>query len=141
MSLASRIFGEAKMPVAKEDPYKHLRTKPKKPFEAEATGRSAGGGMHILKKAPMEDIELTEAKAKLGSGARFKTLKKKLSKKGAKSSGALDAWIGRKKFGKAKFAKLSTHGKHHTYTEDTELSRLAALVESLAELKKSIVGN
>lgn len=44
-------------------------------------------------------------KPKLGSGKRFKTL----TKKGM--SPALAAWIGRKKYGKAKFAKLSRH-KH-----------------------------
>ncbi len=50
-------------------------------------------------------------KAKLGSGARFKSLTKKLIKKGAKSPGALAAWIGRKKYGKKRFAKLSAKGR------------------------------
>jgi hypothetical protein len=45
------------------------------------------------------------AKAKLGSGARFKALKKKVG------SGALAAYIGRKKYGKKKFAKLSAKGR------------------------------
>ena len=47
------------------------------------------------------------AKAKLGSGRRFKSLTSKLSKKGAKNPKALAAWIGRKKYGKKRFAKLS----------------------------------
>ena len=51
------------------------------------------------------------AKAKLGSGARFKGLKKKLAAKGAKNPGALAAYIGRKKYGKAKFQKLSAKGR------------------------------
>ena len=50
-------------------------------------------------------------KPKLGSGTRFKSLTKKLSKKGAKNPKALAAWIGRKKYGKKKMAKLSTAGK------------------------------
>jgi len=50
-------------------------------------------------------------KPKLGSGARFKALKGKLAKKGARSPGALAAWIGRKKYGKKRFAKLSAKGK------------------------------
>ena len=50
-------------------------------------------------------------KAKLGSGARFKSLEKKLVKKGAKSPAALAAWIGRKKYGPAKMAKLAVAGK------------------------------
>lgn len=49
-------------------------------------------------------------KPKLGSGERFAKLKKKLGKKGAKNPGALAAYIGRKKFGKGKFAKLAKKG-------------------------------
>lgn len=44
-------------------------------------------------------------KAKLGSGARFKALVKKVK------SPALAAWIGRKKYGKKKFAKLGATGR------------------------------
>ena len=50
-------------------------------------------------------------KPKLGTGERFKTLKRKLKKKGAKNPAALAAFIGRKKFGKKKMAKLSTAGR------------------------------
>lgn len=50
-------------------------------------------------------------KAKLGSGARFKALKAKLSKKGIRNPGALAASIGRKKYGKARFQKLAAKGK------------------------------
>lgn len=52
---------------------------------------------------------------KLGSGKRFAGLKSKLaSRKGKKkvsSPGALAAYIGRKKYGKKKFAKLSATGR------------------------------
>jgi len=51
------------------------------------------------------------AKAKLGSGKRFKKLTGQLAKKGAKNPKALAAWIGRKKYGKAKFQKLSAKGR------------------------------
>lgn len=50
-------------------------------------------------------------KPPLGEGGRFRALKSKLAKKGAKSPGALAAWIGRKKYGKERFAELSTKGK------------------------------
>jgi hypothetical protein len=50
-------------------------------------------------------------KAKLGSGTRFKSLTKKLSRKGIKNPGALAASIGRKKFGAKKMAKLSSAGR------------------------------
>lgn len=51
-------------------------------------------------------------KPKLGTGKRFSNLKASLSKKkGVKNPGALAAYIGRKKFGAKKFAKLSAKGK------------------------------
>lgn len=45
------------------------------------------------------------AKPKLGSGARFKALTKKVG------SPVLAAYIGRKKYGAKKFASLSTKGR------------------------------
>lgn len=51
------------------------------------------------------------AKAKLGSGARFKALSSKLAAKGARNPDALAAFIGRKKYGKKKFQKLAAKGK------------------------------
>lgn len=43
--------------------------------------------------------------AKLGTGARFRSLTKKVGSK------ALAAWIGRKKYGKKRFARLSARGR------------------------------
>lgn len=49
---------------------------------------------------------------KLGSGARFKSLKEKLAKKkGVSNPGALAAYIGRKKLGAKKFNSLAKKGK------------------------------
>jgi len=54
-------------------------------------------------------------KPRLGSGQRFKQLKNKLgrSKRNKKvtNPGALAAYIGRKKYGKTKFQKLSATGR------------------------------
>ena len=50
-------------------------------------------------------------KPKLGTGKRFKALTSKLSKKGAKNPKALAAWIGRKKYGKKKMAKMAAKGR------------------------------
>jgi len=50
-------------------------------------------------------------KPKLGTGKRFKALTTKLSKKGAKNPKALAAWIGRKKYGKKKMAKMAAKGR------------------------------
>lgn len=52
-----------------------------------------------------------EKRPKLGTGARFMTLETKLSKKGVKNPAGLAAYIGRKKFGAKKMAKLSANGK------------------------------
>ena len=49
--------------------------------------------------------------ARLGTGERFKALKKKLAKRGARTPGALAAWIGIKKYGKRKMAQLSAAGR------------------------------
>ena len=51
------------------------------------------------------------AKPLLGSGERFKALEGTLAAKGVKSPGGLAAFIGRKRYGKAKFQKLATKGK------------------------------
>lgn len=51
------------------------------------------------------------AKAKLGSGARFRALKSELAREGADDPAALAASIGRKKYGKARFQKLAAKGK------------------------------
>lgn len=51
------------------------------------------------------------AKAPLGEGSRFRALKAKLKKKGAKTPGALAAYIGREKYGKARYQKLAAEGK------------------------------
>lgn len=48
-------------------------------------------------------------KPKLGSGKRFKSLVRKVK------SPALAAWIGRKKYGKKKFSKLSAMGRRRKH--------------------------
>ena len=48
---------------------------------------------------------------KLGTGQRFRALKKKLTRKGVRDPAALSAAIGRKKFGKKRFAKLAAAGR------------------------------
>jgi hypothetical protein len=48
---------------------------------------------------------------KLGSGKRFAALKAELSKEGAVNPAALAAWIGRKKFGAGRMAKMSAAGR------------------------------
>lgn len=52
------------------------------------------------------------AKAKLGSGARFKSLTRKLAAKpGVYNAPALAAAIGRKSLGKKKFQALAARGR------------------------------
>ena len=50
-------------------------------------------------------------KPTLGSGARFKSLTKKLKKGGAKNPKALAAYIGRKKYGPKKMAAMAKRGR------------------------------
>lgn len=57
-------------------------------------------------------LSMAIKKLKLGTGKRFSTLKKTLSKKpGISNPGALAASIGRKKFGAKKFSKLAAAGR------------------------------
>jgi hypothetical protein len=52
------------------------------------------------------------AEPKLGSGARFASLKAKLGKeKGVKNPAALAAAIGRKKYGASKMASMAAHNR------------------------------
>lgn len=60
-----------------------------------------------------------EKKPKLGTGERFKKLSGELEKKGAKDPKALAAYIGRKKYGKKKFAQLGAKGKSEDVLEET----------------------
>lgn len=55
--------------------------------------------------------QLAGKKPPLGSGKRFSQLSGQLAKKGASNPDALAAWIGRKRYGKKKFAKLSAGGR------------------------------
>ena len=48
---------------------------------------------------------------KLGGGGRFKKLKDKLGKQGAKNPAALAAHIGRKKYGNKKMASMAASGR------------------------------
>lgn len=50
-------------------------------------------------------------KPRLGSGARFAELSEKLKKRGAKDPDALAAYIGRRRYGKKKMAKLAAKGE------------------------------
>jgi hypothetical protein len=51
-------------------------------------------------------------KAKLGSGARFKSLEKSIASRGGVSNpAAVAASIGRAKYGAKRFAKLSAKGR------------------------------
>lgn len=49
-------------------------------------------------------------KPKLGTGKRFAALTSTLKKRGVDDPAALAAWIGRKKFGKKRMAKMAAAG-------------------------------
>jgi hypothetical protein len=61
---------------------------------------------------PFESMNLSERKAKLGSGARFAKLERSLShKKGIREPGAVAAAVGRKALGKERFQNLAATGR------------------------------
>lgn len=51
------------------------------------------------------------AKPRLGSGQRHAQLSAKLKQRGARNPDALAAWIGRRKYGKARYQKLAAKGR------------------------------
>lgn len=53
------------------------------------------------------------AKAKLGSGKRFKAVEKSAEKSGASDPAAVAAKAGMKKYGKMKMEKMAKAGKAH----------------------------
>lgn len=58
-----------------------------------------------------QEVRKLAKKPPLGSGERFRKLKKELAKEGAENPGALAAWIGRKKYGKKRFQELAVKGR------------------------------
>lgn len=52
------------------------------------------------------------AKARLGSGARFRAVERAAAAHGAKNPAAVAAAAGRKKYGAKKMAKLAAAGRH-----------------------------
>lgn len=55
--------------------------------------------------------ETAMAKAKLGSGARFKAVEKAAAKSGARDPAAVAAAAGIKKYGKKKMAQMAAAGR------------------------------
>jgi hypothetical protein len=51
------------------------------------------------------------AKPPLGSGERHARLSARLKKRGARNPDALAAWIGRRKYGKARYQRLAARGR------------------------------
>jgi len=72
----------------------------------------------------------TERKARLGSGGRFKALKKTLQKRGVRDPAALAAYIGRKKYGKKAFQALGKAGRKES-VEQGVLPLLSVIRERL----------
>lgn len=60
---------------------------------------------------PQEDKAVTKPTMKIGGGGRFKALTAKLGSKGANDPGALAAFIGRQKYGKAAFQAMAAKGR------------------------------
>lgn len=48
---------------------------------------------------------------RLGGGGRFRALAEKLAKKGSKNPKGLAAYIGRERYGKAKFQEMAAKGR------------------------------
>jgi hypothetical protein len=107
----SALMGATMQKKAKKTKHKFSHKKHHK--VSPLTGLTEGSPADMKADAKMANKMDMHKKPKLGSGKRFAALKSKLGKKGASNPGALAAFIGRKKFGAKKFAKLSAGGKKH----------------------------
>jgi len=76
-----------------------------------ARRKKRGKGKIAKSTALAEAHKKVMKKTKPGTGKRFKSLEEKLAKKGAKSPGALAAWIGRKKYGSKKFQQMAAKAR------------------------------
>jgi hypothetical protein len=54
---------------------------------------------------------MAKRKAKLGSGARFRAVAASARKRGARDPNAVAAVVGRRKYGKARMAKMAAAGR------------------------------
>lgn len=80
-------------------------------FVAHDGGKPATGGGKDTKLVDDKPASKGRA-APVGEGGRFEALKGKLAAQGAKDPAALAAWIGRRKYGKAKFQQLAEAAKN-----------------------------
>lgn len=68
----------------------------------------------VADKVYEKEKELTMAKAKLGSGSRFKAVEASAKKSGARDPAAVAASVGRKSLGAKKFNQLAAAGRRKT---------------------------
>lgn len=92
-----------------------LGPRPPAPFVAHpgavASRFAAMAAAHSAARAGLAGPHGSMTMAKVGTGARFGALKKSLGhQKGVTNPGALAAWIGRSKYGPAKFNKFAKAG-------------------------------
>lgn len=78
--------------------------------------KKRGKGKVSLSTALAEAHKKVMKRTKPGTGARFRSLTEKLSKKpGVKTPERLAAWIGRQKYGKERFQKMAAAGRKRKY--------------------------
>jgi len=86
-----------------------------------------------------DESDIQKNKAKLGSGARFKKLSHEAAEGGAKDPDAVAAAIGRKKYGKKKFAKLGAAGKKSLNTDGEDEKKSYAAGAKIAHTVGSLI--
>lgn len=80
----------------------------KEGWHAEGVGDGHDAGHDEKDDAQGDEVM---AKAKLGSGARFKAVMKSAAASGASNPAAVAAAVGRKKYGAARMAKMAAAGR------------------------------
>lgn len=95
-------------------------------------GRRPVEGIHRVLGHKLLKTPRTTSAPTSESHIGFKKLTARLRAKGVQNPSALSAWIGRRKFGKVKFAKMAAAGAHHHESAFREVgaTRLRTLSES-----------
>jgi len=78
---------------------------------AQRRKKKRGKGRISVATAAAEAHRRVMKRTKPGTGARFKSLVKQLKRKGVRNPKALAAWIGRRKYGKARFQRMAVAGR------------------------------
>ena len=95
--------------IRRTEPMKAIKTARK--ITRKAKGKRAVKRTEAVLRKAMKNYKRVKKTSKLGSGKRFSAMTKALKARGAKNPGALAAYIGKKRYGAKRMAKMAAAGR------------------------------